>query len=123
MDRSPIAPVTTLSPGRFLREHAPGTRLSVLHGKVWVTQDGDPADRVLVEGDDFVFDRAGLSLITALEEEAQVAITPPAPGKASLWSRLHRARRAALDRARLHEMQDRELRDIGLCRSQIDALT
>ncbi len=120
MDRSTIAPLTTIHPGHPLRlQDGAGTRISVLHGKAWVTQDADAADRLLTEGDDFVLDRGGLSLVTALEEEAQVSVTPPAPVRTSLWARIQRA---SIDRARLHAMQDRELRDIGLCRSQIELI-
>lgn len=125
MDRHPVAPSTTIAPNRPLRlESAAGSRVTVLHGKVWITQDQDTRDCLLAEGDDFLLDRSGLAVVTALEDDAQVAITPAdamkAPAPASLWTRFVNARRAQIDRARLRAMHDRELQDIGLCRSQIE---
>ncbi len=125
MDHYPISPSITIQPEHphRLRDGA-GHRVTVLHGQAWITQDGDPRDRLLVAGDDFVLDRGGLAVVTALEEEAQVALTGPerasAAPKQSFWSRLRAAHRGAAARASLRAMRDRELQDIGLCRSQIE---
>jgi len=46
------APTTHLPPGHTRVIHAhEGLALHVLHGRLWLTQPGDPADRFLTAGD------------------------------------------------------------------------
>lgn len=76
MDLSQIAgsiPVPHSQPVRI--ENALGRRIAVLEGHVWVTQDGDPRDIVLGAGEDFVFDRSGLAIVSALDGAARVLQT------------------------------------------------
>ena len=64
-----------LSPGEILRlRDAAGRHLGVVHGSAWVTQDGDPRDRVLTSGESFRFDRRGLALVLPLEGGAKVVL-------------------------------------------------
>jgi len=55
-----------------------GARLEVkcLQGKLWITQEGDPQDRIIGSGESFVLDRAGLSVVTALGDPALLVVHP-----------------------------------------------
>jgi Protein of unknown function (DUF2917) len=48
-------------------EDGRGMRLEVTAGKVWLTQSGDLRDVFLGPGDGFVIDRAGRTLVQALD--------------------------------------------------------
>jgi len=73
MDHSQIAGSIALHSGQPLRvENGYGRRISVLEGHVWVTQDGDPRDIVLGAGDDFVFDRRTMAVLSALDGDARI---------------------------------------------------
>ena len=73
MDHSQIAGSIPLQSGQPLRvENGYGRRISVLEGHVWVTQDGDPRDIVLGAGDDFVFDRRTMAVLSALDGDARI---------------------------------------------------
>jgi hypothetical protein len=48
-------------------EDGRGMRLQVAAGKVWLTQHGDERDVVLGPGECFVIDRAGRTLVQALD--------------------------------------------------------
>jgi Protein of unknown function (DUF2917) len=56
--------------GTLHLRHAQRQRISVVKGLVWVTQEGDLRDVFLKEGESFTFDRPGLALTQALEEDA-----------------------------------------------------
>lgn len=59
---------TRLDKGRLMRiEDGRGKGVAVLGGPVWITQDNDPRDIYLEDGETFVFDRPGLSIVQALE--------------------------------------------------------
>jgi len=74
MDLSQIAGSIPLRSGRPLRiEHGMGRRISVLEGRVWLTQAGDPRDIVLGAGDDFRFDRPAAAVLSALGADARIA--------------------------------------------------
>jgi len=125
-----------LARGKPLRLQDPaGRHLSVLDGSVWVTQQGDPRDPVLVAGETFRFDRDGLALVTPLGGPAQVLLehglgATPARGFARpmiAWlaglarapGRALRTRRTARE---LQALSDYMLRDLGLRRDQIDCV-
>jgi len=125
-----------LARGKPLRLQDPaGRHLSVLDGSVWVTQQGDPRDPVLVAGETFRFDRDGLALVTPLGGPAQVVLEDalrdaPARGLARpiiAWlAGLARAPGQALRTRRtareLQALSDYMLRDLGLRRDQIDCV-
>jgi hypothetical protein len=73
MDLSQVAGSIALQSGQPLRiENGYGRRISVLEGHVWVTQDGDPRDIVLGAGDDFIFDRRAMAVLSALGGDARI---------------------------------------------------
>jgi hypothetical protein len=59
-------------------EDAAGTRLQVLHGSVWITQDGDLNDYYLPAARTMTLDRPGVVLVYALEP-AELIIWQPVP--------------------------------------------
>lgn len=75
-----------------LAGHA-GTRIESRRGSLWVTQDGDRRDVVLVCGEAHVLDREGPVLVQALDA-ALVVVRPVehfAARPAGLWQRLAQA--------------------------------
>ncbi|HXR58446.1 MAG TPA: DUF2917 domain-containing protein [Burkholderiales bacterium] len=134
MDLSYGRATIEVKPGQPLRlREAQGRHLSVLAGAIWITQDGDLRDTVLEAGAEFVFDRPGLAILQPLGGSARVAAedgieferstSAPAGFVGRLWRRLQRAQRSLQARGALQALSDRELRDIGLCRAQIDLIT
>jgi len=73
MDLSQIAASITVHRGQPLRvEDGAGRRITVLQGHLWITQDRDPRDVVISAGQDFVLDRPGLAVLSALDGDARV---------------------------------------------------
>jgi hypothetical protein len=56
---------------------AEGARIASRRGRVWVTEEGDRRDHIVGEGQAFVVDRPGRTVVQALEA-ARVAIREPA---------------------------------------------
>lgn len=54
-----------------------GQRIEALSGCVWITIDNDARDIVLEAGEGFRIDRHGEVLITALDDDARVALLRP----------------------------------------------
>jgi uncharacterized protein YjiS (DUF1127 family) len=128
MDLSIERAVTTIQPGQPLRlEGMKGRRLSVVRGALWITQDNDPRDPVVSAGQDFVFGAAG-AVAQALGGPALVAMEEGSPrptllrSAAALLQGWSKARRREQTCDALRELTDRDLRDIGLRRSQIEFL-
>lgn len=80
-----------LESGQMLRiSDGAGTLVTAVAGTVWITQDGDAEDIILESGvkaglesglesgSDFVVDRDGLVLVSALGGDAEVSIAAPA---------------------------------------------
>lgn len=66
-----------LARNRTLRvTDALGASFEVHDGTVWVTQEGDPADRLLAAGERFVADRDGVAVLQALDD-ARLTVTAP----------------------------------------------
>ena len=55
-----------------------GQRIEVLSGCVWITIDNDRRDIVLTAGEGFGVDRAGVTLISAMEDSRFVLLEPVA---------------------------------------------
>jgi DUF2917 family protein len=51
-----------------------GLEVTCLRGILWITQDGDPEDRIIDRGESFVLDQPGLSLVNALLGPALVIV-------------------------------------------------
>jgi len=70
-----------------------GRCVVVFHGKVWITQHGDPSDHVVASGEAFTLDHSGLALIEALEPTSLVLLVESAQvsdsiGYEAAWPRI-----------------------------------
>ncbi len=54
-----------------------GQIVTVLEGLVWVTQDHDPRDIFLGDGESFALDGGGLTIVQALERTQLLVLAPP----------------------------------------------
>jgi hypothetical protein len=55
-------------------EGGAGLEVKCLRGALWITQSGDHEDIIIDDGESFVLDRQGLSLVNALLEPALVVV-------------------------------------------------
>lgn len=70
-------PTTRLAKGDFLRVvDAMGQGIAVVHGMVWVTQEGDRRDHFLSDGNSFVFDRPGTAIVEAVNDTRLLVLLP-----------------------------------------------
>lgn len=61
----------------FLRlREARGVAIEVVGGRVWITEDGDPADRFLGAGGRYLVGGDGLVLVEAEADETAVRVLP-----------------------------------------------
>jgi Protein of unknown function (DUF2917) len=56
--------------------HALGQRIEALHGRLWITMDGDLRDIVLDAGEGFTVDRDSDVLLSAIRDARFVVLTP-----------------------------------------------
>jgi hypothetical protein len=70
--------VQHLNPGAVLRiEDGRGVLVYVWSGRLWITQEGDSRDRYVGRGGWFRIESDGLTLVSALGEGAEVALSRP----------------------------------------------
>ncbi len=107
MDTSLTQSISKLARGEILRvDSALGKSIAVVKGMVWITQEGDPRDTFLSDGDSFVFDKRGTALAQAVTDttllafvgEAAEVIEPESAGAADADEQ-----RALAARIRLHQ--------------------
>ena len=68
------APVLDLHAGQVVTlVDAAGTRIAARRGRIWITEEGDREDHVLVEGEARIVGRGGRTVVQALEP-ARIAI-------------------------------------------------
>ncbi len=74
MDTSLSQSITRLAKGEILRvDSALGQSVAVVRGMVWVTQEGDPRDTFLSDGESFVFNHRGTALTQAITDTSLIA--------------------------------------------------
>src|SRR5678815_348461 len=74
MDTSLTQSFSKLARGEILRvDSALGQSIAVVKGMVWITQEGDPRDTFLSDGDSFVFDKRGTALAQAITDTTLLA--------------------------------------------------
>jgi Protein of unknown function (DUF2917) len=74
-----------LERGGLMRlSHSLGSAVHCLEGVVWITQDNDPRDIVLNDGESFVVDGEGLTLVCAIAGPAMVTVGEPVSAEAVL---------------------------------------
>jgi uncharacterized protein YjiS (DUF1127 family) len=123
----------TLKPHGLLRlEDAAGSLIEVLSGQVWVTEHGRAGDRLLGPGRRYRVSGDGLVLVgTEIHADdgadAEIAVRPAwrwlRERVASVVVTLAAGFRARRTVRELQEMSDHMLRDIGLRRDQIEAVS
>ena len=59
-----------------------GTRIECRSGSVWITQEGDVKDVIIVDGESFTIRNPGLTLVTGLEASS-IAVIEPEPERGS----------------------------------------
>ena len=53
-----------------------GLKVRCLLGNLWITEEGEREDRIIGNGQAFVLDRPGLSIVTALGGPAVLVVQP-----------------------------------------------
>ena len=53
-----------------------GLEVRCLLGNLWITEEGNREDKIIGNGESFVLDRQGLSLVTALGGPALLVVQP-----------------------------------------------
>lgn len=77
--------LTRLGRDQILRvRNARGRCIVVFQGMAWVTQEGDPRDRLITGGETFTLDRNGVALIHALEPTSLVLLASDAPAAVTI---------------------------------------
>lgn len=67
----------SLSAGKLLRiKPCQGRAVAVARGLVWLTQDHDPRDVILGDGESFELDRPGLAIVQALHNSSVLVLEP-----------------------------------------------
>jgi len=75
MNQDLLSGTRTLAKGTVRHLHAEqGRRVEVVSGSLWITQDGDPRDIVLQNGEAFDFDRAGDALLSAFADSRYLVL-------------------------------------------------
>ena len=62
-----------------------GTLVQCVHGRVWLTQQGDSRDHCFAAGLTFCVDRPGRAVISALDGPGVIVVRRPAPGAATAY--------------------------------------
>lgn len=84
---------TALPDGALLRlRNRFGATVTVVRGRIWITQDSDRRDVVLDAGESFVIDRPGLAVVQAFGA-ACVGVTPQASAEEDRLTTVRRAQR------------------------------
>ena len=76
----------------------PGTRIKVLSGGAWLTEEGQPDDRFTEPGQELQLTRPGRAIVEGLGR-TRLQLAPPAPGLAQRLAARWRGGRALLPRA------------------------
>ena len=78
---------------------ARGSSIHCRHGRVWITQNGDPRDIVLVAGERFTLDRDSPAIVTAIRDSSvELHAQPHAASLAASLGDLWRRARVAFVR-------------------------
>jgi len=74
----------------FLVEGGPDTRVRVLYGGTWLTEEGVNGDSVISAGDEVTLQARGIALLEGLSEARLQIVEPPSGGitqRARRWQR------------------------------------
>jgi Protein of unknown function (DUF2917) len=81
MDSSLKQAITKLAKGDLLRfEDARGRSIVLVQGMVWITQEDDPRDVFLSDGESFAFNRPGVALVQAISDTSLITLADESAG-------------------------------------------
>ena len=81
MDTSLKQAITKLAKGDLLRfEDARGRSIVLVQGMVWITQEDDPRDVFLSDGESFAFNRPGVALVQAISDTSLITLADESAG-------------------------------------------